>query len=476
MASASANKVSSFVGNLSDRFNPDSLKCLVCLDELTEQRGLVEFPCCNNIFACLCCFMELVVVNQTTIAPCCRRPLNFVRSISSEMRRQIERERQEAQRQLELTQYERNRAAQELTRIQTENRRFQAEQQDITYKLTILRNKQEEQERLAKEELERRLQRERQELIRLEQLRLEATSREQSARLQAEQYKEVQKRRHDIERKIKDYVAEINKPKFPTSHYGQVYQNLQKLLTKYPDFEEFILTTFAEIRRIRELQTIIAADLKSRQSEIVGSPALQSIVRLQIMALNSLEFADPVCNTYYQNYLYLLDTPPVPEELISQAARLLGHPITISLDAGQFSVSYKQDFGFSFSKCAPGSTKLTQLPTNVELHAKLTNVFAMCEVENTNTTAFSAVKYFAAFTLDSSTKQITINLMDYELYELFGAEDVFITKRGTAAMSLNSPFTSSADPFKVNKFSIEKCGQDLFNPTIPTMKTCVRFE
>ena len=496
---ASPKDITSFTGNMSDRFNGNSLKCILCLDELTE-RGLVEFPCCNNIFACLCCFWELVVVHQTNIAPCCRRPLNFVRSASSEMRRQIEQERLAAQRQLEQTQYERNRAERDLARIQTENRRFLAEQQDITYKITILKSRQEEQERIAKVELEKRLQQEKQELIRMEQLRIEATKREQAAREKADQYKEAQKRRRETERKINEYVAEVGKPKFPADRFTQVYQNLCKLLVKYPDMEEFILTTFAEIRTIDTLTQVVAEDLKKRRAEISADAMLQQVVRFQIMTLNDLEYTSPTCDLFYQNYMNLLENHSMSSDLLHYASRQLtsgaAQPIIITLGQVQFTLSYDCQTGFSFAK-KTGAVAYTQLPTNVELNARLPNIFALCEVSNTDTTSLTAQTCFAAFTLDASDKRIIIHLLEYSVNELFGAEDVYISKLGETQMSdtgiifvSGTPYKPSTtinvatngapalvpyNPFQVRKFDIGKCGRDVFHPTQRILKTCVRF-
>ena len=476
---ASPKDITSFTGNMSDRFCKDSLKCLVCLDELTTQRGLVEFPCCNNIFACLCCFMELVVVNQSTIAPCCRRPLNFVRSAGSAMRLAIERERQEAERQLEQTQRMRRSAEADLARIRTENRRFEEEHQQVTYKLAILRSTQEEQERVAKQRLEMRKQQEEAGLMILEQRRQDAIRKEKEARDKATQYADAQKRRREIERKIRQYIAEINSPKTPASHFERVYQDLCKLLSKYPDMEEFILTAFSDIRMSDTLTGIIATELNARVDEITGDAALRAVVRLQIMTLNSLEYTSPVCDMYYRNYLYAVQPYQVPRELITMASRLLGKPISLNLSAAQIVVSYDRNTGFSFSRKSDCASLCTQLPTNVESNARLANVFALCEVANTDITSYTAQMCFAAFTLDVSMSKIIIHLLEYDVNELFGAEDVYVSKIGDSVMTQNIAIPSLAalgtNPFQVTKFSIEKCGRDLCQPTIPKMKTIIRF-
>lgn len=483
---ASPKDITSFTGNLSDRFCQDSLKCLVCLDELTTQRGLVEFPCCNNIFACLCCFIELVVVNQSTIAPCCRRPLNFVRGAGSAMRRQIERERQEAELQLEQTQRMRRSAEADLVRIRTENRRFEEEHQQVTYKLAILRSTQEEQERVAAQRLEMRRQQEHADLMILEQRRQDAIRKEKEARDKATQYADAQKRRREIERKIRQYIAEINSPKTPASHFGRVYQDLCKLLSKYPDMEEFILTAFSDIRMSDTLTGIIAAELNARVDEITDNTALRAVVRLQIIILNSLEYTSQVCDLYYRNYLYAVQPYRVPRESITMASRLLGKPISLNLSAAQFQlvVSYDHNTGFSFSRKSdcPGASNVsnsTQLPTNVESNARLANVFALCEVTNTDVNSYTAKKCFAAFTLDTHTSKIIIHLLEYDVNELFGTEDAYVSKIGDtnltqeiATQTLASP---AINPFQVTKFAIEKCGRDLFQPTIPKMKTIIRF-
>jgi len=479
MASAyKSTSTSGFTGNMSDRFCSDSLKCLVCLDELTEKRGLVEFPCCNNIFACLCCFMELVVVNQTTIAPCCRRPLTFVRSAASAMRLALERERQEAERQLALTQHSRRIAEQDLARIQTQNRRYEEEQWQIAHKLAMLRSTQEQQEREAKAAFEARKLQEQTELKMLEQRRQAALQKENDACARAE----AQKRKFDIERKIMKYISEINKPKFPAAHYKQVFQNLCKLLSKYPDMEEFILTSFSEIRGIAILTETIATELKTRTREICESRELSGVIRLQIMALNSLEYKSPICETYYKNYMYSIQHYEIPREFAIRAELLLGRDISIELEVAthgqatpsQLVISYNPDSGFSVSKKIIASFGgYAKLPTNVELTARLQNVFALCEVANTDTTSPIRQKCLAAWTLDVSRREIMIHLLEYDLNELFGAEDVYINKVGDVLMT---PEVATPDNlFRVTKFSIEKCGRDIFQPTTPTQKNIIKF-
>lgn len=470
MASAST---SGFTGNMSERFCQDSLKCLVCLDELTERRGLVEFPCCNNIFACLCCFMELVVVNQTTIAPCCRRPLTFVRSAGSAMRLALERERQEAERQLALTQHSRRIAEQDLARIQSQNRRYEEEQWQIAQKLAVLRSTQEQQEREAKRAFEARKLQEQTELKMLEQRRQAALQKEIDVSARAE----AQKRKFDIERKIMEYISEINKPKFPAAHYKQVFQNLCKLLSKYPDMEEFILTSFSEIRGISILTEIIAKELKTRTREICESRELSGIVRLQVMALNSLEYKSPICETYYKNYMYSFQPRELPRDVYISASKHLNQPISLDISGTQLVVSYNNTTGFSFTKKSSSSVIPNYtLPTNVELNARLQNVFALCDVVNTDTTSITRQRCLAAFTLDAVDQTISVHLLEYELNELFGAEDVFINKIGHASMPPNIPSAYDSDnPFIVTKFSIDMCGKDLFQPTIRIQKTVIRF-
>ena len=472
MASASAS-ISGFTGNMSDLFCQDSLKCQVCLDELTEQRGLVEFPCCNNIFACLCCFMELVVVNQTTIAPCCRRPLTFVRSAGSAMRLALERERREAERQLALTQQSRRIAEQDLARIQTQNRRYEEEQNQIAHKLAMLRSTQEQQEREAKAAFEARKLQEQTELKMLEQRRQLAIQKEMEAHARAES----QKRRHDTERKIMEYISEINKPKFPAASYKQVFQNLCKLLSKYSDMEEFILTSFSEIHWIAILTEIIATELKTRTREIHGNRELSGIVRLQIMALNSLEYKSPICETYYKNYLCLFQPSELPRDAYISASKHLNQLISLDISGTQLVVSYHHTNGFSFVKKSSSSfIPDFNLPTNVELNARLQNVFALCDVVNTDTTSISRQRCLAAFTLDAADQTISVHLLEYDLYELFGAEDVYINYVGYASMPPNILHTSSSgNPFIVTKFSIERCGKDLLHPTAPIQKTVIQF-
>ena len=473
MASAST---SGFTGNMSDRFCQNSLKCLVCLDELTERRGLVEFPCCNNIFACLCCFMVLVVVNQTTIAPCCRRPLTFVRSAGSAMRLALERERQEAERQLALTQHSRRIAEQDLARIQTQNRRYEEEQHQIAHKLALLRSTQEQQEREAKAAFEARKLQEQTEIKMLEQRRQLAIQKEMDAREKATQYAESQKRRRETERKIMEYISEINKPKFPAAHYKQVFQNLCKLLSKYPDMEEFILTSFSEIHGIAILTETIAKELKTRTSEIHGNRELSGIVRLQIMAINSLEYKSPICETYYQNYLYSFQPRELPRDVYISASKHLNQPISLDISGTQLVVSYHHTTGFSFVKKSSSSfIPDFNLPTNVELNARLQNVFALCDVVNTDTTSITRQRCLAAFTLDAADQTISVHLLAYEQLELFGAEDVYINKVGHASMPPNIPSAYESDnPFLVTKYSIDRCGKDLFHPTTH-IKNVIRF-
>jgi hypothetical protein len=467
---ASPKNITSFTGNLSDRFCQDSLKCLVCLDDLTEQRGLVEFPCCNNIFACLCCFMELIVVNQTTIAPCCRRPLTFVRSAGSAMRLVLERERREAERQLEITQLRRRTAEQDLARIQTQNSRYEEEQHQIAHKLAMLRSTQEQQEREAKVAFEARKLQEQTELKMLEQRRQLAIQKEMNACARAE----AQKRRRDIERKIMEYISEINKPKFPAAHYKQVFQNLCKLLSKYHDMEEFILTSFSEIRGIDILTETIATELKTRTSEIHGNRELSGIVRLQIMAINSLEYKSPICETYYKNYLYSFQPSELPRDVYISAIKHLNQPISLDISGTQLVVSYHHTTGFSFVKKSPSSVIPDfNLPTNVELNARLSNVFALCDVVNTDTTSISRQRCLAAFTLDAADQTISVHLLEYDLYELFGAEDVFINNVGHASMPPEIAVGTS-NPFLVTKYSIDRCGKDLLHPTTH-IKNVIRF-
>ena len=463
---ASPRDITSFTGNMSDRFCQDSLKCIVCLDELTIQRGLVEFPCCNNIFACLCCFMELVVVNKSTIAPCCRRPLNFVRNTSLSIS-QIDRRREHAE-------FLMRNAEADLMRIQVESRCFEEECQRAKYKLATLRSKHEEQERIAAQRLEMRKHQEQADLMILEQRRQDAIRKEKEARDKATQYADAQKRRREIERKIRQYIAEINSPKTPTSHFGRVYQDLCKLLSKYPDMEEFILTAFSDIRMSDTLTGIIATELNARVDEITSDATLCAVVRLQIIILNSLEYTSPVCDMYYRNYLYAVQVYQVPRELTIMASRLLGQPLSLNLSAAQLVVSYDHNTWFSFSRKSDCASLCTQLPTNVELNARLANVFALCEVANTDATSYTAKKCFAAFTLDTHTSKIIIHLLEYDVNELFGTEDVYISKIGDTNLTREIA-TPATNPFLITKFSIEKCGRDLFQPTISKTKTIVRF-
>ena len=390
------------------------------------------------------------------------------------MRRQIERERQEAERQLEQTQRMRRSAEADLARIRTENRRFEEEHQQVTYKLAILRSTQEEQERVAAQRLEMRKHQEQADLMILEQRRQDAIRKEKEARDKATQYADAQKRRREIERKIRQYIAEINSPKTPASHFGRVYQDLCKLLSKYPDMEEFILTAFSDIRMSDTLTGIIATELNARVDEITGDATLCAVVRLQIIIINSLEYTSPVCDMYYRNYLYAVQPYQVPRELITMASRLLGKPISLNLSAAQLVVSYDRNTGFSFSRKSDCASLCTQLPTNVELSARLANAFALCEVANTDTISHFAQKCFAAFTLDVSASKIIIHLLEYDVNELFGTEDVYVSKIGDTNLTreITAPDTN---PFMVTKFSIEKCGRDLFQPTHRIMKTIVRF-
>jgi hypothetical protein len=415
--------------------------------------------------------MELVVVNQTTIAPCCRRPLTFVRGAGATMRLALERERQEAERQLALTQQSRRLAEQDLARIQTQNRRYEEEQREIAHKLAMLRSTQEQQEREAKRAFEARKLQEETELKMLEQRKQDAARRETDARERAE----AQKRKYDIERKIRDYISEINKPKFPAAHYKQVFQNLCKLLSKYPDMEEFILTSFSEIRGIAILTETIATELKSRRDQIHGNPELNGIIRLQIMALNSLEYKSPVCESYYKNYLYSAQPYLVPRDIAFVAARLLGRDILLEIQQAQLVISYNSSTGFNMSKKITASFGgYAKLPTNVELTARLQNVFALCEVANTDTTSPIRQTCIAAWTLDTSQREIMIHLLEYDLNELFGAEDVYINKVG-AAFPQTPGVGTPENPFQVSKFSIEKCGRDIFQPTSPIQKNIIRF-
>lgn len=73
----------SFNTNIDDRFDTNTLMCIICHDKLDKQRGLVEMPCCNNIYMCIDCFLQTIIVNNIKIAPCCRRPLNFASEVDN---------------------------------------------------------------------------------------------------------------------------------------------------------------------------------------------------------------------------------------------------------------------------------------------------------------------------------------------------------------------------------------------------------
>lgn len=60
------------------RFNPECLKCPICLSqELTDNRGLVELDCCNT-YTCINCFIIMIKKNTET-CPCCRQEFTFLK-------------------------------------------------------------------------------------------------------------------------------------------------------------------------------------------------------------------------------------------------------------------------------------------------------------------------------------------------------------------------------------------------------------